>query len=972
LNYLPTSRSVRLLLLFLITAFSSINFSAQATHLRAGEIIIERVNCQALTFRITVIAYTDCEPADPVLFGEGILTFGDGSDPDRDGTPGIELPQIQNIHRDDLGDGVCYASFTIDHTYSSNGTYKIGYVEPNRNEGVLNIDNSVNTTFYVETEIDIDPFLGCNNSPVLLIPPIDRACPGVAFFHNPGAYDPDGDSLSFELVTPKQDKGLVVNGYLPINDDSFYENPNQGNEDLNGPPEFEIDPITGEITWDAPGAIGEYNIAFIVREWRKFGGQYVPMGYVTRDMQIIVEDCDNERPELKIPDDVCVEAGTTINETIYGTDPDNDDVKIEAFSQVFGFGATVSPDDGEFYSSVPDAELQFEWETECVDVREQPYQVVFKITDNPDQGPSLVSFETWNITVVGPRPIPTNLAQEGQGLRLDWDPYICQNAETIQIWRRVDSNPFVPGECETGMPENAGYTMIKEVPVTTSTFKDMNLAAAAKYCYRLVAQFRSPGGGESIVSDELCFEYVPAEEPVITHVSVEKTDETNGEIVVAWREPFDLGTLVAPFTFKVYRAEGFEGDLNLTEVAEITTSNTDSTTLSIRDTGLNTLDNVYNYRISIVDPEGGNSGDEVFSATASSVRLEPTPLFNQIQIDWSATVPWSNSISFPPGSEHLIYRGLEGTAEEDLQFLAKVDVNQNGFTYIDSANIDDEKVYCYKVLTKGTYGNPEINGTPGVDFKPQFNYSQMVCTQASDSIPPCQPVVSIEGPNCDELADQLCNSASQTYRNTIRWSTDFVGECQDDIRAYELYFANQTTSEFELLATVRDTFYIHQKTDSYKGCYRVKAIDRSGNESELSEVFCVDNCPNYELPNLLTPNGDHCNDIFQAFGAPENSDGICAEQSEGFSSNRSRCARFVQSVRFTVYNRWGQPIYTFDSEENIPGQESSSIYINWDGRDDKGAEVPSGVYYYLAEVVFDVVNPGEAKKNIKGWVHIVR
>ena len=57
------------------------------------------------------------------------------------------------------------------------------------------------------------------------------------------------------------------------------------------------------------------------------------MGYVRRDMQILVDDCDNLRPDLILPPDTCVVAGTILDETILGIDPDNDDVKIEAFSE---------------------------------------------------------------------------------------------------------------------------------------------------------------------------------------------------------------------------------------------------------------------------------------------------------------------------------------------------------------------------------------------------------------------------------------------------------------------------------------------------------------------------------------------------------------------------------------------------------------------------------------------------------------
>ena len=317
---------------------------SQATHLRAGDIIVERENCSSRRFKITVTVYTNT--GSTVRFGgeQDILNFGDGT---------WELvPETENTPRPDLDDEgtVATASYTTYHTYPSTGTYIISYREPNRNEGVLNMDASVNTTFYLETVIKIDAFLGCNNTPKLLIPPIDHACPGVAWTHNPGAFDPDGDRLSYELVVPYSDRRTEVINYKDPNNSKFYNNFNNANEEGTGPPTFSIDPVTGTITWDAPGAIGEYNIAFHIIEWRFKNGQWVQMGYVRRDMQILVDDCDNERPDLILPPDTCVVAGTILNETILGIDPDNDNVKIEAFSEIFNFPSNQSP---ATYSPVP-------------------------------------------------------------------------------------------------------------------------------------------------------------------------------------------------------------------------------------------------------------------------------------------------------------------------------------------------------------------------------------------------------------------------------------------------------------------------------------------------------------------------------------------------------------------------------------------------------------------------------------------
>ncbi len=49
---------------------------ALATHIRAGEIIAERISVQTLTYRITVVGYTDTRSS--VVFGPGEINFGDG------------------------------------------------------------------------------------------------------------------------------------------------------------------------------------------------------------------------------------------------------------------------------------------------------------------------------------------------------------------------------------------------------------------------------------------------------------------------------------------------------------------------------------------------------------------------------------------------------------------------------------------------------------------------------------------------------------------------------------------------------------------------------------------------------------------------------------------------------------------------------------------------------------------------------
>jgi hypothetical protein len=957
-----TLRLLRICFLLLLLLPGS---SALATHLRAGEITIERVNCTSLTFRITITVYTNT--GSEIRFGEGLLDFGDGTKP-------FTTPTIENSTPSGLPPGVGTVSFTTTHTYAGIGRYVISYLEPNRNAGILNMFNSVETRFYLESQINIDPFLGCDNSPKLLVPPIDKACTGAAWYHNPGAYDPDGDSLSYELTIPKKEKDLPVDAYRDPNAREFYDRIGliygQSNEDGNGPPTFEIDSITGTILWDAPGAPGEYNIAFIIRSWRKIAGIWVNQGYVVRDMQIIVEDCDNERPELTVPPDLCVEAGTTVNADIFGTDPDFDDVKIEVFSQIinppFPSPATFVPANGVLQPTSPtqQAKLTFTWNTECVHVKDQPYQVVFKITDEPPpgKGAKLVQFKTWNIRVVGPKPKWDNIEiVNSRSLKVTWDSYVCANAEFMEVWRRVEGSPFVPPDCVTGMPDFLGYTRVGVKPIAETTFTDTNggrgLAPAVKYCYRLVALFPSPQGGESYVSRDTCFTIL-ADAPVITNATVDKTGTTDGQVTIRWRPPFEIDQVQfpPPYFYKVLRAEGFTGDL---KIADAHTGVLSDTTFT--DTGLNTSETTFNYRVVLTEADGDPIDT---SAIASTVRLDPKPQFKRIELNWAANTPWSNlSVNYP---YHYIYRGPEGATEAQMTLIDSVQVTSGSFVYVDSGQfngvpLSDEVVYCYRVQTRGSYGNPRVKS-------PLINFSQINCAQPNDSIPPCKPALAITAVPCTLLKNtQPCNQA--VFSNTLTWRKPEDEECRQDIRSYNIYVAPFVGSAFELYAqNVRDTFFIDSNLPSYARCYKISAVDRAGNESELSEQYCFDNCPNYELPNVFTPNGDNCNDFFSAYSgrqsADENGNGPCGPID--LEQQRLKCARFVESVEFVVTNRWGKHVYDYHS-----GGERS-IYIDWDGRDNNGNEVAAGVYYYNAKVTFNVVDPAQKVQNIRGWVQVIR
>ena len=879
-----------------------------------------------------MVGYTDTRSS--VIFGPGRINFGDGREEQLNTESDFSLVES-------LGDQIEKNTFVITHTFQGPGTYTIRFQEFNRNDRTLNMDNSVDTPFYVETQITIDPFIGVNNSPVLTIPPVDNGAINVRYIHNPGAYDPDGDSLAYELGVPFQAFQRRVNNYRDPNVPEFSTKQESGQT----PALFSINEITGDLIWDAPGTSGQFNVAFKIMEYRKLAGKWVQIGYVIRDMQIIIENSNNRRPILILPPDLCVVAGTLIKDIIQGEDPDGDPVKIEIFGEPMEI--TTSP-----ASYLPLSKFQptpgivnFTWQTVCNHVRAREYEVRVRITDQPKSGPKLVDIKTWKIKIIGPPPVFDEIEQmEGRSVELNWDPYVCANsANEMQIWRRINSDPYEPDSCETGI--RAGYELIGTTDMATFSFKDLNggegLAPGNTYCYRLVAAYPQPRAGESIVSDEICVT-IDVDVPIITNVSVEATDPVNGQIFVKWTPPYDIDKtqFPGPYSYELIRNNGFTGSQGRISLGVTTDT-------LFTDKSLNTENLVYNYRVVLLD----NNLKIDTSSSASSVRLEPTIINEAIELNWTFTVPWNNSIS---QYKHDVYRNRTDAAAADANTfvkIAEVDVTQAGFKYFDDGSsngipLKKEIEYCYYVVTKGAYN------IVGLTY-PLENKSQIVCAKPDDNRLPCPPVITFEGPVCEEyLSEVACNV--NTYYHDLSWKPNFSGNCDDELSGYKLYFTpDGEEGQFELVAEL-SALELETRLNNlpnYRGCYYITAVDRSGNESEPSNVVCVDNCPKYILPNAFTPNGDGLNETFMAFDNPF-----------------SECPRFVLGVEIFIVNRWGAEVFSYNSLEST----ENDVFIRWDGKDKNGNELPAGTYYYSGKVQFDVLDLAKKEQSLKGTIQLLK
>ena len=937
------------ILLILCTAIT-FSTSLHASHIRAGEIIARRTDNFQLSYEFIFIGYRDNVTS--ARFGNGVFSYGDGTTE--------EIPLVTNEVQ--ISENLFRVEFRLLHTYAAGGAYTVSYIEDFRNDGIANMASSASTAFYVESQIVIDGGTGLNSTPRFTFPPIDDGKVGLAYLHNPVAFDPEGDSLSYELVVPQKARNQSVDLYRFPNDASFYDDPLRGNQDRTDEPQFSIDQ-DGNLLWDAPGEFlnlvgtecpegvdrcAEYNVAFRVREWKKIGGQWLPYGYVTRDMQITISEGENNPPEIFVPEEICVAAGADIQQGITAVDPDGHQIELRAFGGPFDVPAPaiVSPDPSVYQDSP--AELSFEWSTVCGHVRIAPYPVGFRANDLPIDangvrvGPSLSDIGTWEITVVGPAPEGLAAAESEAGIMLDWSAYSCSNADSLEVWRRVGPFAFEPNDCQVGIPQGAGYRRVGHVSGVDRSFLDqLELASGAQYCYRLVATF--PNGATSYASEEVCVT-LPVTTPVITNVDVVATSPTAGEMLIKWLTGPSGGS-----ENEIYDLLRFN---NLSGTGAPTLVSAGLAATEFLDEGLNTSGTVYSYQV-IGRSGSSDTGDS--AAVASQVRLDLQPGVRQIAMEWSADVPWSNrSESFP---YHYIYRSQVSDLDPDaLVLIDSVNAISGRFRYVDDGSATDEVLqeeveYCYFITTIGSYAN-----NPTIP-EPLLNRSPVFCARPNDTTPPCEPdfpqIVNLN--QCD--ADSFQPFCAGDFRNELAWGTPLVdGACDDDVVQYNVYFSESgLEDDYAIITSVNSTSFVHEGLYSFKGCYRISAVDRSGNESTLSEEICNDNCPVFNLPNVFTPNQDGKNDTFIPFAA---NDQVSAD---------ALCDLFINKIVFRVFDRTGKEVYLMDSEE-----PETSLYIQWDGTSNSGESLPSGVYYYQARVQFDVLARTESDKLFNGWVQILK
>jgi gliding motility-associated-like protein len=441
------------------------------------------------------------------------------------------------------------------------------------------------------------------------------------------------------------------------------------------------------------------------------------------------------------------------------------------------------------------------------------------------------------------------------------------------------------------------------------------LVSGITYSYIVVAYYSD--GSESYASANVCAMLV-RDVPIITNVSVMTTSTTTGSMWIHWIKPLatlpNLDTIAnpPPYEYRLMKAQGLTGGLTFAQISSAG-SYTYNSYHELTDTGFvdnssnfNTQDFGYTYRIDFYA-----NGRLVGSTnTASSVYLSSTPAGNSVNLTWQAIVPWGNYryIVFKKNTSG-VFDSIAGTSIP---------------SYVDTGLVNGHN-YCYKIRSVGQFSDTTIP-------RPLYNMSEIRCETPIDLVPPCQPRF-------------IVNNDCGIFHNVISWTNPNT-YCSHDAVGYDVYFGATNDAPLELIYTttnMNDTTYTHiysyEGVASTAGCYAVTAVDTVGNESPIVTKICVDNCPEYELPNVFTPNGDGINDFVTPL--------------PGY--------RYVKDVDMKIFDRWGLVMFSTTDRD-----------ILWDGKNSSTKMAcPDGVYFYVC-IVNEIHVDGITPRVLTGFIQILK
>lgn len=778
-----------------------------ATHIRAADITAERIGLTQYKIRLSV--YTDYNNVKDNLNSQNpidveTLTIGFGNQSNPLDEVDVKRKSVKQIVSGETFENIYELVYNFP---AVNNGYVIYFVGKNRNDNVVNINNSANSFIYVETFVFIDAFSPVNTSPKFTVPPIDIAAVNKVYTHNPGAYDADGDSLAFELIDPRDSYNKTVDGYR------YPDHPSFGS-----PSTFKIDAKTGQITWDTPKIAGEYNIAFKVSEYR----DGIRIGYVIRDMQINVFNTNNNPPIIDMPADTCISAGVLYQDRFMANDPDFNSLAVELYGSYIEQGGTYKV----LNVRTDIKAVDLTWIPPCSAVGQQTIQGIVRAVDVHPV--SLSTIKTWNIQVYGQKPVLISAIPSNNEISLSWNKYPCVNSKAkILIYRaECDTSKVKRSVCTAAIPEEWGFVKVGEVDINATGFIDgvsNKLSSGIQYYYMIYVDFGVPSFGVSYASNILGAS-LNSESPLINEISFSKKDLDTKILINAFQfETLDTIKYKSPYTFSI---------TNDSKIIYSTVSIKAEVFSVLLDTSF--LNYLKPFELEMRDNQNQLVGSQ---SLALSEKLSAIGTDEALNISWTNDNLWFYSdtlyqkiYSFKAGGDTVLVDSVLG-----------------GKTSYQITNLMNGDSVCAYVETAYSYC---LEGLDSVFH----SFTKTSCALIKDDVPPCPPVLSIELIDCD----------AKGFGNRLSWSYNGSPICSKDVASFELFKKN----EFKTGSFYSKSNYTlnHLSDIDLEGeelnCYYILAKDSSGNVSKPSNTVCQDFCSDVILPNIFTPNNDGKNDSF--------------------------------------------------------------------------------------------------------------
>jgi hypothetical protein len=227
----------------------------------------------------------------------------------------------------------------------------------------------------------------CLSSPEFVNKPVNVICVGHTYCIDFAAITL-GDSLSYEL-TP-----VLHNATTPLTYLAGYSYL----QPLPSQPPLNCNPITGEVCMTPQMGIVTV-MAVLVKQWRTINGVPTVVGTIMRDLQLIVDNCNNNIPLLSgidttltkgyDPSDTTYQMmacpGVLINFNIYGHDADTNNPGIQGNPETFRIDWDSGIPAGIFtsyHNNTDSAYANFQWTPSFADVGHTPRCFKASIRDN--------------------------------------------------------------------------------------------------------------------------------------------------------------------------------------------------------------------------------------------------------------------------------------------------------------------------------------------------------------------------------------------------------------------------------------------------------------------------------------------------------------------------------------------------------------------------------------------------------------